>query len=106
MTAVTATPSWRALAAYHAQIKDVHLRDLLADDRGRAECLCAEGAGLFLDYSMNRITDETLRLLLRPAEERGVAKRRDAMFAGEKINATERRIVTHAALRAPLRYPS
>ena len=101
MTALTATPSWRALAAHHAQIKDVHLRTLFADDPDRAERFCAEGAGLFLDYSKNRITDETLRLLLRLAEERGVAKRRDAMFAGEKINATERRAVMHVALRAP-----
>ena len=101
MTALTATPSWRALTAHHAQIKDVHLRVLFADDPGRAERFCAEGAGLFLDYSKNRITNETLRLLLRLAEERGVAKRRDAMFAGEKINATERRAVMHVALRAP-----
>jgi glucose-6-phosphate isomerase len=101
MTALTATPSWRALAAHHVQIKDMHLRTLFADDPGRAERFCAEGAGLFLDYSKNRITDETLRLLLRLAEERGVAKRRDAMFAGAKINATERRAVMHVALRAP-----
>jgi glucose-6-phosphate isomerase len=101
MTALTATPSWQALAAHHAQIKDVHLRTLFADDPGRAERFSAEGAGLFLDYSKNRITDETLRLLLRLAEERDVAKRRDAMFAGEKINATERRAVMHVALRAP-----
>ncbi|MGP8233381.1 MAG: glucose-6-phosphate isomerase [Methylovirgula sp.] len=101
MTALTATPSWRELAAHHAQIKEVHLRTLFADDPGRAERFSAEGAGLFLDYSKNRITDETLRLLLRLAEERGVAKRRDAMFAGEKINATERRAVMHVALRAP-----
>jgi glucose-6-phosphate isomerase len=101
MTALTATPSWRALTAHQAQIKDVHLRTLFADDPGRAERFCAEGAGLFLDYSKNRITDETLRLLLQLAEERGVAKRRDAMFAGEKINATERRAVMHVALRAP-----
>jgi glucose-6-phosphate isomerase len=101
MTALTATLSWRALTVHHAQIKDVHLRALFADDPGRAERFCGEGAGLFIDYSKNRITDETLRLLLRLAEERGVAKRRDAMFAGEKINATERRAVMHVALRAP-----
>ena len=101
MTALTATPSWRALMTHHAQIKDLHLRDLFADDPGRAERFSAEGAGLFLDYSKNRITDETLRLLLRLAEERGVMKRRDAMFAGEKINTTERRAVLHVALRAP-----
>ncbi|WP_428489489.1 glucose-6-phosphate isomerase [Rhodopila sp.] len=101
MTALTATPAWKALSSHHAQIKDVHLRKLFADDPGRAERFSAEGGGLFLDYSKNRITDETLRLLLQLAEERGVAKRRDAMFAGEKINATERRAVLHVALRAP-----
>ena len=101
MTALTAAPSWRALITHHAQIKDLHLRDLFADNPGRAERFSAEGAGLFLDYSKNRITDETLRLLLRLAEERGVMKRRDAMYAGEKINTTERRAVLHVALRAP-----
>jgi glucose-6-phosphate isomerase len=101
MTALTASPSWQALEAHHAQIKDLHLRTLFADDPGRAERFSAEGAGLFLDYSKNRITDETLGLLLRLAEERGVAKRRDAMFAGDTINTTERRAVLHVALRAP-----
>ena len=101
MTDLTAAPSWQALMTHHAQIKDLHLRDLFADDPRRAERFSAEGAGLFLDYSKNRITDETLRLLLRLAEERGVTKRRDAMYAGEKINTTERRAVLHVALRAP-----
>jgi glucose-6-phosphate isomerase len=101
MTALTATPAWTALTSHHAQIKDAHLRKLFADDPGRAERFSAEGGGLFLDYSKNRITDETMRLLLRLAEERGVAKRRDAMFSGEKINATERRAVLHVALRSP-----
>ena len=101
MAALTGSPAWQALVAHHARIKDVHLRTLFADDPGRAERFCAEGAGLFLDYSKNRITDETLRLLLTLAEERGVMKRRDAMFAGEKINTTERRAVLHVALRAP-----
>jgi glucose-6-phosphate isomerase len=101
MTALTETPAWTALTAHHAQIKDVHLRKLFADDPGRAERFSAEGAGLFLDYSKNRITDETVKLLLQLADERGVAKRRDAMFAGEKINTTERRAVLHVALRAP-----
>jgi glucose-6-phosphate isomerase len=101
MTALTATPAWTALTSHYAQIKDAHLRKLFADDPGRAERFSAEGAGLFLDYSKNRITDETVRLLLQLAEERGVAKRRDAMFAGEKINTTERRAVLHIALRAP-----
>ena len=101
MTALTVTSSWQALMTHHAQIKDLHLRDLFADDPGRAERFSAEGAGLFLDYSKNRITGETLRLLLRLAEERGVMKRRNAMYAGEKINTTERRAVLHVALRAP-----
>jgi glucose-6-phosphate isomerase len=101
MTALTATPAWQALKAHHAQIEGRHLRTLFADDPGRAERFSAEGAGLFLDYSKNRITGETLRLLLQLAEERGVAKRRDAMFAGDKINTTERRAVLHVALRAP-----
>jgi glucose-6-phosphate isomerase len=94
------TAAWRALAAHHQQIKDVHLRKLFADDQGRGERLTAEGAGLFLDYSKNRITDETLRLLLQLAQERGVAERREAMFRGDKINVTEQRAVLHVALRA------
>ena len=101
MSTLTRTPSWQSLMAHHAQIKDLHLRNLFADDPGRAERFSAEGAGLFLDYSKNRITDETLQLLLQLAEERGVMQRRDAMFAGEKINITERRAVLHVALRAP-----
>jgi glucose-6-phosphate isomerase len=98
---LTETGSWRALQAHHAQVKDVHLRQLFAADPGRAERFVAEGGGLFLDFSKNRITDETLRLLLALAEERGVAARRDAMFRGEKINTTEHRAVLHVALRAP-----
>ena len=93
--------AWKALAAHYQQIKDVHLRQLFAEDPGRGERLTAEGAGLYLDYSKNRITDETVRLLLQLAQERGVAERRDAMFRGEKINVTERRAVLHVALRAP-----
>jgi glucose-6-phosphate isomerase len=101
MTALTDTPSWQALLAHHAQIKNLHLRDMFAEDPGRAERFSVEGAGLFLDYSKNRIIDETLGLLLQLAEERGVMKRRDAMYAGETINTTERRAVLHVALRAP-----
>jgi glucose-6-phosphate isomerase len=101
MAALTDSPAWQALTAHYAHIKDVHLRTLFADDPERAKRFSAEGAGLFLDYSKNRITDETLQLLLALAEDRGVARRRDAMFAGEKINATERRAVLHVALRAP-----
>jgi len=101
MTNLTAAPAWQALAAHHALIKDVHLRKLFADDPDRATRFSVEGARLFLDFSKNRITDETIGLLLQLAEERGVTKRRDAMFAGEKINITERRAVLHVALRAP-----
>jgi glucose-6-phosphate isomerase len=101
MSDLTATPAWQALTAHYAQVKDLHLRALFAEDPDRATRFSAEGAGLFLDYSKNRITDETLRLLLQLAEERGVMARRDAMFAGETINITERRAVLHVALRAP-----
>jgi glucose-6-phosphate isomerase len=93
--------AWGALAAHHATIKDKHLRDLFAQDPGRATRFNAEGAGLFLDYSKHRITDETLRLLIQLAQERGVTERRDAMLRGDKINETERRAVLHVALRAP-----
>ena len=95
------TPSWHALGAHYEKIKDVRLRQLFADDPGRGERLVAEGCGLYLDYSKNRITDETIRLLVQLAKERGVADRRDAMFRGEKINITEGRAVLHIALRAP-----
>jgi glucose-6-phosphate isomerase len=101
MTALTATPAWQALATHHTEIKDLHLRKAFADDPDRAERFSVERGGLFLDYSKNRINDETVRLLLQLAEERGVAPWRDAMFAGEKINPTERRAVLHVALRAP-----
>src|ERR1700675_698305 len=95
------TSAWRALQAHHATIKDVHLRKLFASDAGRGERLTAEGAGLYLDYSKNRVTDETLRLLLALAGESGVAERRDAMFRGEHINVSEDRAVLHVALRMP-----
>jgi glucose-6-phosphate isomerase len=98
---LTRRPSWHALQAHYQQVKDVHLRTLFAQDATRGERLVAEGAGLLLDYSKNRVTDETLRLLLQLAESEGVAARRDAMFRGEKINVTERRAVLHVALRAP-----
>jgi glucose-6-phosphate isomerase len=98
---LTATASWRALQAHYEKIKDVPLRRLFADDAGRGERLVAESAGLYLDYSKNRITDETIRLLTELAKERGVTERRDAMFRGEKINITENRAVLHVALRAP-----
>src|SRR5499427_9292600 len=95
------TPAWSALEGHYQAIKDLHLRKLFAEDPGRGERLVAEGAGLYLDYSKNRITDETIRLLLQLARERGVTERRDAMFRGDKINITEQRAVLHVALRAP-----
>ena len=101
MTALTDTSEWKALAAHHLAIKDVHLRALFAEDADRAERFSAEGCGLFLDYSKNRITETTLGLLLRLAESRGVAQRREAMFSGARVNTTERRAVLHIALRAP-----
>ena len=95
------TTAWQALEQHAAGLRDVHLRELFASDPGRAERFTGEAAGLFLDYSKNRITDETMRLLVALAEERGVADRRDAMFAGEHINVTEDRAVLHVALRMP-----
>jgi glucose-6-phosphate isomerase len=99
--APTGSPAWQALADHHAKIKNAHLRQMFAADAARGERFTAEGAGLLLDYSKNRITDETLSLLVRLAEERGVASRRDAMFRGDKINTTEQRAALHVALRAP-----
>src|SRR5215211_7070366 len=99
--ALTRRPAWQALAAHFAQLQHVHLRQLFADDPGRGERLAAEGAGLYLDYSKHRVTDETLRLLLQLAEESGLPERIAAMFRGERINVTEDRAVLHAALRAP-----
>ena len=98
---LTRRPAWQALQGHYQQMKDVHLRTLFAQDPGRGERLTAEGAGLFLDYSKNRASDETLRLLVALADDAGVAARRDAMFRGEKINITEKRAVLHVALRAP-----
>ena len=99
--APTGSPAWQALADHHAQIKDMHLRQMFADDPGRAERFTCESAGLLLDYSKNRITAATMKLLVGLAEERGVAVLRDAMFRGDKINTTEQRAVLHVALRAP-----
>jgi glucose-6-phosphate isomerase len=95
------TGAWKALEAHHKETEPLHLRRLFADDPGRARRFSAEAVGLFLDYSKNRITDETLRLLFQLAKARGVAERRDAMFRGDKINTTEKRAVLHTALRAP-----
>ncbi|MEV4617386.1 glucose-6-phosphate isomerase [Asanoa sp. NPDC049573] len=94
-------PAWRALAAHHAEVGGRHLRELFADDPGRGERLRAEAAGLYLDYSKNRITDETLRLLVQLARECEVEQRRDLMFAGAPINTSEHRSVLHVALRMP-----
>jgi glucose-6-phosphate isomerase len=93
--------AWGALQAHYERIKGIHLRQLFAEDVDRGARLVAEGAGVFLDFSKNRITDETVRLLLQLAKERGVEERRVAMFHGEKINVTEKRAVLHVALRAP-----
>src|SRR5712692_3486331 len=101
MTATTQLSAWKALQAHYQQVSQVHLRELFSQDPSRGERLCAEGAGIFLDYSKNRVTDETLRLLLDLANEVGLRQRIDAMFSGEKINVTEDRAVLHVALRAP-----
>jgi glucose-6-phosphate isomerase len=93
--------AWQALERHYAEISGRHLRDLFAEDPGRGERLTAEATGIYLDYSKNRITDETLRLLIELASESGVPERRDAMFRGEHINVTEDRAVLHVALRMP-----
>jgi glucose-6-phosphate isomerase len=94
-------PAWRALEDHYRKTRNVHLRALFREDPRRGERFACEAAGLYLDYSKHRITDETVRLLLALAEEVGLRARIDAMFAGEKINLTERRAVLHVALRAP-----
>jgi glucose-6-phosphate isomerase len=99
--AATEQLAWKALEAHYKKVRRLHLRKLFADDPNRGERLAAQAVGLYLDYSKNRITDETLRLLFELAEESGLRARIDAMFAGEKINITEKRAVLHIALRAP-----
>jgi len=94
-------PAWMALEDHYEKIRELHLRDLFSADPKRGERMTAEAAGVFLDYSKNRITDETLKLLFQLAEESGVRVRTEAMFRGEKINVTENRAVLHVALRAP-----
>jgi glucose-6-phosphate isomerase len=94
-------PAWKALEAHYSTVRELHLRQLFAEDPKRGERFSLEAAGLYLDYSKNRVTDETLKLLLQLAEESGLRKRIDAMFSGEKINITENRAVLHIALRAP-----
>jgi glucose-6-phosphate isomerase len=98
---LTERSAWKGLEKHYAQISNVHLRQLFADDPKRGQRLTAEGAGLFLDYSKNRITDETLKLLVQLAEECKLPAKIAAMFGGEKINITENRAVLHTALRAP-----
>ena len=100
-TSLTGRPAWKALTTHAAQIKATNLKTLFDQDPARGTRFNAEAAGIFLDYSKNRITDETLRLLLQLAEESGLQARIDAMFRGDKINITENRAVLHVALRAP-----
>jgi glucose-6-phosphate isomerase len=98
---LTDHPAWKALSAHAEQIRGRHLRELFAEDSSRGERLTAEADGIFLDYSKNRVTDETLKLLVQLAQESGLKARTEAMFTGEKINITENRAVLHVALRAP-----
>jgi glucose-6-phosphate isomerase len=94
-------PAWKALTEHYEQVRKLHLRELFAQDEGRGERLVAEGAGLFLDYSKNRVTDETLKLLVELGQQAGLSDRIEAMFSGERINVSEGRSVLHVALRMP-----
>jgi glucose-6-phosphate isomerase len=98
---LTESDSWRALERHYAEVRDSHLRATFAADPGRGERLVAEGAGLYLDYSKNRIADETVELLVALAADRGMPERREAMFRGDRINVTENRPALHVALRMP-----
>ncbi|HEX2521534.1 MAG TPA: glucose-6-phosphate isomerase [Terriglobia bacterium] len=98
---MTKRKAWKALQSHYNKVRELHLRNLFAEDPKRGERMTAEAVGLFLDYSKNRITDETIQLLIELAEESGLRSRIDAMFRGEKINITEKRSVLHVALRAP-----
>ena len=100
-TPLTRRAVWKTLQKHHRSVKDVHLRDLFSEDAQRGQRLTLEAVGLYLDYSKNRLTDETMRLLLELAGSSGLRARIDAMFQGEKINITEKRAVLHVALRAP-----
>src|SRR6201981_2545516 len=100
-TALRERKAWQALQRHYAEISGRHLRDLFAEDPGRGERLTAEAAGIYLDYSKNRVTDETLRLLLDLAEESALEERRDRMFRGEHVNVSEDRPALHVALRMP-----
>jgi len=101
MSPLTKRPAWKALAAHYKRIRNLHLRNLFADDPRRGERMGTAAAGIYLDYSKNRATDETVGLLLQLAEESGLRARIDAMFRGEQINVSEKRAVLHVALRAP-----
>jgi glucose-6-phosphate isomerase len=98
---LTQRPAWKALAAHHKKVRLLHLRELFAKDPKRGERMTVEAANLYLDYSKNRVTDQTLKLLFQLAKESGLRERMDAMFNGDKINLTENRAVLHVALRAP-----
>ena len=98
---LTKRKAWQALQAHYDKVRELHLRKLFSDDAKRGERMTAEAVGIFLDYSKNRITDETVKLLIRLAEESGLRQQIDAMFRGDKINFTEKRSVLHVALRAP-----
>src|SRR5881392_4432173 len=98
---LTERQTWKVLEAHYQKVRDLHLRKLFADDPKRGERMTVDAVGLFLDYSKNRVTDETLKLLVQLADESGLRSRIDAMFKGEKINITENRAVLHVALRAP-----
>src|SRR5437899_1625716 len=100
-TPLTHRPSWQKLEEHYHKARDLHLRTLFAEDPHRGERFALEAVGIYLDYSKNRVTDETIQLLLELAESAGLRERIDAMFKGEKINVTERRAVLHVALRAP-----
>jgi glucose-6-phosphate isomerase len=101
LQSIRTCPAWKALESHHRKIRELHLRKLFADDPRRGERMASEAVGLYLDYSKNRVTDETIQLLLQLAEECGLRSRIDSMFRGEKINITENRAVLHVALRAP-----
>src|SRR5712691_10771534 len=102
VTPLTQRPAWRALEEHYQSARNLHLRALFAGDSRRGERFAAEAVGIYLDYSKNRVTDETLRLLLDLAQSSGLRERIDAMFRGDKINTTEQRAVLHVALRAPV----
>jgi glucose-6-phosphate isomerase len=101
VTPLTQRPSWKALSEHYQKVKDLHLRTLFAEDKQRGERFALDAAGIYFDYSKNRLTDETIRLLLDLANSSGLRERIDAMFRGDKINVTEQRAVLHVALRAP-----